>query len=441
MRLLPASKQRYEARQIYLIASILIAFLLVDSVLNYIPDFAADFLASAGGFALFICVTAAYGMGWYFILKFIKQSSESLRAKVRMFNWMHAAVRVIQYILLAIIIGVILQMVVLSHYYTAMLTVATSISLGLSGMVMILLAQRFVLWYVSRRNFVVLLYGLSAIGLAVNAVAAIALMDYILVGKPAEVSADSPIVFPSYDPGSIEKMLSDAYFEPAIVSTLLIWIATALLLRHYFRENTIKYWIIVSLPLAYFLGQFADLILPLFGLPDISGEFSYLIFAALNTTAIGFLFGVAFWAIARSIQQGSVVRDYMNITAYGFVLFFISSQASMMPTPYAPFGLASVSSMGMASYLILVGLYSSAVSMSQDINLRVSIRKTAKDQLRLLDSIGSAQMEQKVKSEILQITKDHQAELTEEVGVQSSMSEEEIKLYLDEILKEVKRTR
>jgi hypothetical protein len=49
MRLLPASKQRYEARQIYLVASILVAFLLVDSILNYVPDFAADFLASAGG--------------------------------------------------------------------------------------------------------------------------------------------------------------------------------------------------------------------------------------------------------------------------------------------------------------------------------------------------------------------------------------------------------
>jgi hypothetical protein len=46
----------------------------------------------------------------------------------------------------------------------------------------------------------------------------------------------------------------------------------------------------------------------------------------------------------------------------------------LINTPYPPFGIITTSLMGLSSYLVLVGIYSSAVSLSQDSELRRDIR-------------------------------------------------------------------
>ena len=57
--------------------------------------------------------------------------------------------------------------------------------------------------------------------------------------------------------------------------------------------------------------------------------------------------------------------------------------------------------MGLSAYLIFVGIYSSGVSISEDINLRRSIRKDAIEEAKLLVSIGSAQMHQQTREKDL----------------------------------------
>jgi hypothetical protein len=81
----------------------------------------------------------------------------------------------------------------------------------------------------------------------------------------------------------------------------------------------------------------------------------------------------------------------MIISAYGMILLFTSNQPiGLLLVPYPPFGLATISFMGLASYLIFVGIYSAAVSVSEDTKLRQSIRKIAINESKLLDSIGSS---------------------------------------------------
>jgi hypothetical protein len=153
----------------------------------------------------------------------------------------------------------------------------------------------------------------------------------------------------------------------------------------------------------------------------------------------GVLFGIAFWSIARSVKR-SAVRDYMFISAYGIMLLFTSNQAAVLITaPYPPFGLVTISFMGLSSYLILVGVYSSAISVAQDVNLRKSIRKTVEQHSNLLDNIGTSQMEQEIHRRVIKITKEKLNEMTEETGVQSSVTEDEMKQYMDNVLKEIKK--
>jgi Tfp pilus assembly PilM family ATPase len=55
-----------------------------------------------------------------------------------------------------------------------------------------------------------------------------------------------------------------------------------------------------------------------------------------------------------------------------------------------------------------------------------------------LDSIGTAEMQQEIQKRVMGITKKHQGSMEEETGVQSSLNEEDIKEYLDEVMQEIR---
>jgi hypothetical protein len=118
------------------------------------------------------------------------------------------------------------------------------------------------------------------------------------------------------------------------------------------------------------------------------------ILSTLATIAGGLLFGVSFLALTTSMRQirQNVVADYLDIAGYGIALLLLPIIANILFIPYPPFGSASCSSLALASYIFYVGLYLSAISISEDAELRKSIRRTAVNELKLLESIGTAQM-------------------------------------------------
>jgi hypothetical protein len=157
------------------------------------------------------------------------------------------------------------------------------------------------------------------------------------------------------------------------MSFVLLWVATAFLLREYSKRiGKITYWILVSIPLVYFLSQFPALIFNIFEFlimsnPTLFGIILTLIFN-LSRIAGGILFGIAFWTIARHLPNNTAVKSYMIIAAYGLVIFYISNQAgsSLFHSGgvYPPFGFLTIAIIGLSSYLMLVGIYSSAISVS-----------------------------------------------------------------------------
>ena len=42
----------------------------------------------------------------------------------------------------------------------------------------------------------------------------------------------------------------------------------------------------------------------------------------------GIIFGAAFLSIARTLQKGSALREYMIIAAYGLLLFYVAGECS-----------------------------------------------------------------------------------------------------------------
>jgi hypothetical protein len=97
----------------------------------------------------------------------------------------------------------------------------------------------------------------------------------------------------------------------------------------------------------------------------------YIIMVDVSRPVGGVLFGLAFILVARKLQNQEV-KGYIVISGIGLLLLLVSYEAQTLITaPFPPLGLLSASYFGLSSYLIFIGLYSSAVSFSQDARLLV----------------------------------------------------------------------
>jgi hypothetical protein len=108
------------------------------------------------------------------------------------------------------------------------------------------------------------------------------------------------------------------------------------------------------------------------------------------------LIGIGFRSVAKALSQTPLIRDYMMITAYGFILFFITTITTIAGAGYPPFGLVNVLLYGPFSFLVLNGLYRSAICVSEDVKLRKSIKTLAKEESKLLDISASAEVQREI---------------------------------------------
>jgi hypothetical protein len=437
---------RYHNKIFFIVFAVVIAALITDtSFLRIYSISSSNQLFSNSTLTIFLVIGAVYAAGQFVILAFVKNNSNEIRTKRKVrLNTIHKIVTIVQSVSTVVFVSLIFEMILMSQYNTSILAVITSISYTLAIIMMGLLAQWFFSWYKSNRNSVVLFYGLASVVLAVNAAFTVALVDVILSDSPAYIyqntsAGQSPFIVP----GSVADMLNYPFVISSILSFTFWWVGTILLLGGYSKKlGRPKYWFMVSIPLVYFLSQFLPLFPILYAAVPISQSTSFFIYNmifAFSKSAGGILFGVAFWTIARSLGDSKIVREYMIISAYGLVLLFVSNQAIVLVDhAYPPFGLVTASFMGLSSYLLLVGIYSSAISVSEDSKLRQSIRKLALKETKLLDSIGTAQMQGEIESMVLQVAKEQEETLKEQTGVQPSLSEEDMKNYLVEVLQEVR---
>jgi hypothetical protein len=199
----------------------------------------------------------------------------------------------------------------------------------------------------------------------------------------------------------ISSIVNSAYFIISLLAFISTWFATVLLLKHYSNKiGKAKYWILVSIPLAYFLTQFQTILLYLFTPirltdPIIFGITYTLVFSASKPIG-GILFGISFWIVSRGLSNPQV-KKYMIISGYGLLLLFTASQHQiLLLNPYPPFGLPTICYVGLASYLILIGVYSSALSVARDKELRMEFYRNAMSQMSLLKTIGVSEMEKQL---------------------------------------------
>jgi hypothetical protein len=396
---------------------------------------------------IFIIISIAFLVSQYFLLYFIRNKTDNRigRSKSIELNILWKVVFGTQVSISVILLLVLYQVLNLHQYNILLLNISTILSYQLAVIMMGILAQQFFTWFAANKNIIILIYGLASVVVALSSIISMAFIIIGLSSRPMEVGPHFAFGMYAYEPGSVMGFLEIAYTITAVSSFILMWVGTSLILRSYsFRLGKKFYWVIVSIPLAYFLSQFIPSSVSVLSfLVSSNPVFLGLVFTLIYTfsKAIGgFMFAIAFYIAARSVSPKSIVRDYMLIAAFGIVLFFLSGQTTITDASYPPFGLVSIMSLGLMSYLLFIGLYSSAFSVSGDVSLRKSIRNMVLDQSKFLERIGTAQMERQMQQTILNLAKEQNDIMKQESGVESSMTENEVKDYLQSVLKEVKKT-
>ena len=443
-------------------AVVLTAIILIDMILSFFFPILKEQLSSSWGILLFIVLISLYGIAQHFILKFVKAKTRDLRKKASYINTMHISVNVVQYMSIAIFAFVTGQMLLVSHYSISELVAITAITYSLAVILLCMFTSQFFLWYRTNRNRMILLYSFAT-ALLVGTVSTAGLFRILdLMGTPPERGPQMegyifvdylPVRDPFYPPIPINMMLNIEALQHIFgyIVFILLWAGTAMLLRMHYsqRFGNTKFWIIATIPLASFLLISAlPLLADIFSIINVPMKDNISLFILQNysifwlpskliMSASGILLAVAFLLVARTISDKSAIaKDYLFIAALGTGTFIISVQS--ISGFYPPFGIIASSSIALSSYLGTDWSLFFCSFCCRRCEFRRSIKKSLQEHSKILHSIGSAQMELEIKNTVMQIAKDQSDKESKNSGIQPTLTEEEIKHYMNEVIQEIK---
>jgi hypothetical protein len=426
------------------ISLIIIATLFVDLLFTRLPFYGYKIQTSPYTIIFLIVEVLIFATFQYLYLKLVhdmvsrKQKQGSTRLS---FKYVDKGIAVAQILLIIILAYIIGEIVMTQAYHTILISMVVWISCTSAILILGTLIFRFIQWFKISHDRLILSY-VFAMGLIIlNCGVILAYINTSLESRPNTIASTRPAINNAH---ALQIPLNNTYTLTSFLSFIGLWAATIFSLRGYSGKiGRIKFWLAISLPLLYFLSQsefiFGPFILSHRFLDPISFFRIYTISFASTKLVGGIMFAIPYYLVSRKISDPKV-RNYLKLTSIGLILLFLSMQVFSLPLlPYPPFGIVAISFLGLSSYLILVGIYGSAISVSEDSMLRRSIRKLVIKETELVDTFATAQMEREIQSKVVETTKRLSRYITEETGIESSLKEEDIKKYCMQVLAEIKR--
>ena len=339
----------------------------------------------------------------------------------------------------------IFQIIAFNKYHILLLQAVTFIS-HISALVfaiplVVILAR----WFKSRKNYIILLYILTFSLVSANIIISLTYYEQILLRSNAiEIRPYRITTYViTYFSTPADQSLSNAYNVIFILSFLVIWVATMALLKQYkFRIGKTKYYSLTILPLIYFIfpfhTYFANLLSPFVFDSPITVSVIYTILFSASKQVGAFLFGLSF-LIASTLVPNDSVKKSLLISCIGMVILFGSVEIS--PLQYKtlpPFGLVTEAFIPLGAFMLLVGIYTSAINVSKDRELRTEFYNTAKSELNLLRTIGVAEMEKELMKKYKSIDKQTRS-LQEHTSFENNDVKEALHGLVDEMDKDKAR--
>lgn len=353
---------------------------------------------------------------------------------------------------IAILFGLTFLMIIQQFYnesYNKFIVISiVSFSYSIACFFLLKLILLFVSWLRYSKRTLVLLYFISMSLIMTNMIFAMTITILKLNDKPDDIrnyfGGSTNFKFNKYD------VIDLFYNLTSILAFISLWTTTFILVTNY-RNKSLKnifFLILLFMPLIYFIGNyflklFANSFFYSFSNinPILLSIFLIIVFS-LSKPIGGITFGILFWRTSKAISYEKDISGFILIAGYGIILIFCSNQATTFATtPFPSFGIVTITTLNMASYLMLIGIYNSAKLVSINNELRKSIYKITLES-RILNIIGEAEKEKALETIVWKVHQDKNIFAEKEnIKQTTDLDNNELKKYVEEILQELKNKR
>jgi hypothetical protein len=349
-----------------------------------------------------------------------------------------------QFMVIAFLAVEIVQMVFVKMYNSNLTLLILFSSFVPSVLFILLLVVLLVRWFRSSKNFMIIAYAISFSFVFIYLVLSIVYVNVQYTSTSEWIKAKSLHSI------LVNSLVSDLSFSFGItldalslLSFVFVWVATVALLRQYRNKiGRARFWVIITIPLVYFLFPF-ETYFANFSESMLSGSpviFSviYILFFSATKQVGGILFSIVFLTAATKIKQPNL-QNSLKIAAIGIAIVFSSLEInSLLYAAYPPYGVLTIMLMPLGSYSLFMGLFASARLASQDKKLRREFFQSAEKQLAFLQTLGKVQMEKELEKSLKSILK-HSSVLDE--SRDDYQGEENVRELVQEVLNELRSRR
>ena len=431
------------------------AIIITDVIFGTFLDVLGKPLNSSFGVILFITMSiTVFFAGLYALRDYMVALRKDLEHP-SFFNRLYKATPIFLYALLVIFGAIIVEMVLFSQYSTYLLILIVLIS-AVAILFFGFRTYKFLSWFKSsvnkRHNIMILAFAVSSMLFCISVTISTALDTKELVfSRPPSIDPNfhSSNSMASRHLSRIELVIHLYGFLVPQVTAIAIaeTVAVAYFLR-YFKEQIGRatFWTLIILPPILFLtGIFGPQLLTT-GSQFVYADPRFLIFRILGTAGwVGadLVIAYAYILVAKSLgrqitSSRNKIINYLIIAAFSTILVSPTTNNWITNNSYPPFGAIQRAFVVLASFLFSIGIYSVALSVAQDAELRHLARKYAKE-YSLLDTLGNAQENAEILRKVVKLIHKQAGAMEKETGVESSMIDDnEVRQYLDLVIGETR---
>lgn len=429
---------------LFFILTISVIIIIDSNVINFFA-YTNEELPVTSKVTIFTIFSIAFSIVAIVLLKTIESSHLTSNYKQKKTqNLMRFTALACQCMVVAILAAEIVQMGFVSMYNSNLTLMILFTSFAPSIMFTLSLVLLLVGWFRSSKNFMIIAYAISFSIVSIYLVLSMVYVNAQFTYNAEWIKAKSlhnTLVNSFVSNLSLSFGVAlDALF---LISFVLAWVATVALLRQYRNKiGRTRFWVIMTIPLIYFLFPFETYFANfseemLSGSPVIFTVIYIILFSATKQVG-GLLFSFVFLTAATKIKQPNL-QNSLKIAAIGIAVVFSSTEiTSLLYAAYPPYGVLSIMLMPVGSYSLYIGLFASAKLVSQDKKLRQEFFQSAEKQLALLKTIGKVQMEKELEKSLKSILK--RSSVLDE-SKDDYRGEENVRELVQEVLEELRSKR
>src|SRR6476659_308669 len=443
-------------KKTYLMTFIAWAIIITDVIVGTFLDALGKPLNSSSGVILFITMSITVFFAGLYTLRYYMVALRKDLEDPSFFNRLYKATPIFLYALLVIFGAIIVEMVLFSQYSSYLLILIVLIS-SVAILFFGFRTYKFLSWFKSsvnkRHNIMILAFAVSSILFCISVTISTALDTKELVfSRPPSIDPHfhSSNSMASRHLSRIELVIHLYGFLVPQVTAIAIaeTVAVAYFLR-YFKDQIGRaiFWTLIILPPVLFLtGVFGHQFLKSTESEFVYAESRFLIFRVIGTAGwvvADFVIAYAYILVAKTLgreitSSRNKIINYLIIAAVATILISPTTNNWITNNSYPPFGAIQRAFLVLASFLFSLGIYSVALSVAQDAELRQLARKYVKE-YALLDTLGSAQDNAVIMRKLVKLIHQHADAMEKETGVESSMLDDnEARRYLDLVIMETR---